>query len=93
MLMKVLSGRLTAKDRLTINGEIRYNGKLTNEFNVRRSASYVDQQDNHIADLTVRETLLFALQCLTVRLGLMHLAVPSKLFCETVMSWGCRFGL
>ena len=37
-----------------------YNGYGFDEFVVPRTAAYVDQNSNHIAELTVRETLDFA---------------------------------
>ena len=37
-----------------------YNGYGFEEFVVPRTAAYVDQSSNHIAELTVRETLDFA---------------------------------
>lgn len=37
-----------------VAGEVTYNGYATNEFVVHRTAAYVDQVDNHIAELTVR---------------------------------------
>lgn len=48
------------KDGLNVRGAITYNGTPLDAFNVRRTAAYVDQVDNHIAELTVRETLGFA---------------------------------
>jgi hypothetical protein len=35
------------------SGSVTYNGYSTDEFVVQRTAAYVDQQDNHIAELTV----------------------------------------
>ena len=35
------------------SGRVTYNGYSTDEFVVQRTAAYVDQQDNHIAELTV----------------------------------------
>lgn len=43
---------------------MRYNGKATAAFDVRRTACYVEQYDTHLPLLTVRETLLFARKCL-----------------------------
>jgi hypothetical protein len=40
-----------------------YNGHTQQEFNVRRTARYVDQNDLHNANLTVRETLRFSALC------------------------------
>lgn len=38
---------------LQMSGSVTYNGYSTEEFVVQRTAAYVDQQDNHIAELTV----------------------------------------
>lgn len=43
-----------------VTGKVTYNGYGFNECVVGRTAAYVDQVDNHIAELTVRETLDFA---------------------------------
>jgi ABC-type multidrug transport system ATPase subunit len=40
------------------SGSVTYNGYGTDEFVVQRTAAYVDQQDNHIAELTVSSALL-----------------------------------
>ena len=45
---------------LQIGGKVTYNGYGFDEFVVPRTAAYVDQNSNHIAELTVRETLDFA---------------------------------
>ncbi len=45
---------------LKVQGNITYNGHNFNEFFVPRTAAYVDQTDNHTAQLTVRETFDFA---------------------------------
>lgn len=41
-------------------GTITYNGHKLDEFHVQRTSAYISQTDNHIAELTVRETLDFA---------------------------------
>ena len=41
-----------------VRGEVTYNGYGFDECVVGRTAAYVDQNDNHIAELTVRETLV-----------------------------------
>lgn len=40
-----------------------YNGTSLTEFFVQRTSAYVSQTDNHIGELTVRETLDFAAKC------------------------------
>ncbi|KAG2425086.1 hypothetical protein HXX76_013995 [Chlamydomonas incerta] len=60
--MRALTGRLMpAQGQLT--GDVRYNGHPLEDFNVRRTAGYVEQVDNHNPNLTVRETLDFAHTC------------------------------
>ncbi|XP_010473961.1 PREDICTED: ABC transporter G family member 31-like [Camelina sativa] len=44
-------------------GNITYNGENLDEFHVKRTSAYISQTDNHIAELTVRETLDFAARC------------------------------
>lgn len=44
-------------------GTITYNGQKFDDFFVRRASAYISQTDNHIAELTVRETLDFAARC------------------------------
>lgn len=44
-------------------GNITYNGENLDEFYVKRTSAYISQTDNHIAELTVRETLDFAARC------------------------------
>ena len=46
-----------------VGGKVTYNGKAFNEFNVARTAAYVYQGDNHIAQMTTRETLDFSARC------------------------------
>ena len=48
---------------LQLSGDITYNGKKFNEFQAVHTAAYVDQNDLHQAELTVRETLDFAARC------------------------------
>ena len=43
-----------------MTGSLTFNGHKQSEFNVRRTARYVDQFDLHTPMLTVRETLLFS---------------------------------
>lgn len=44
-------------------GSITYNGHEIDEFYVRRTSAYISQTDNHIPELTVRETLDFGARC------------------------------
>ncbi|KAJ8750443.1 hypothetical protein K2173_015582 [Erythroxylum novogranatense] len=60
-LLLALAGRL--EHNLQISGKITYNGHSLNEFVAQRTSAYVSQQDWHVAEMTVRETLEFAGQC------------------------------
>eukprot|EP00850_Spirogloea_muscicola_P010335 SM000060S19667 [mRNA] locus=s60:404941:415471:- [translate_table: standard] len=48
---------------LRVEGRTTYNGRGFKEFVPQRTAAYVDQVDNHIGELTVRETFDFAARC------------------------------
>ncbi|KAF3454238.1 hypothetical protein FNV43_RR04685 [Rhamnella rubrinervis] len=56
-LLLALAGKLAKELKQT--GSITYNGHNLDEFEVRRTSAYISQTDNHIAELTVRETLDF----------------------------------
>ncbi|KAM1341583.1 hypothetical protein ACFX2F_006016 [Malus domestica] len=60
-LLLALAGKLDPN--LKKSGTITYNGHKLNEFCVQRTAAYISQTDNHIGELTVRETLDFAARC------------------------------
>ncbi|XP_058109104.1 ABC transporter G family member 31-like [Magnolia sinica] len=57
-LLLALAGKLG--NDLKTSGKVTYNGHTLDEFFVQRTSAYISQTDNHIADLTVRETLDFA---------------------------------
>ncbi|CAL1368939.1 unnamed protein product [Linum trigynum] len=57
-LLKALAGKLDKN--LKVTGSVLYNGQNFDKFYVRRTSAYISQIDNHIAELTVRETLDFA---------------------------------
>ncbi|XP_021764496.1 ABC transporter G family member 32-like isoform X1 [Chenopodium quinoa] len=60
-LLLALAGRLPPG--LQMSGRITYNGHDLREFVPQRTSAYVSQQDCHIAEMTVRETLAFAARC------------------------------
>ncbi|GER27852.1 ABC transporter family protein [Striga asiatica] len=60
-LLLALAGRL--KSDLKVSGKITYNGHGLNEFVPQRTSSYVTQEDWHVAEMTVRETLDFSARC------------------------------
>ncbi|PNX58484.1 pleiotropic drug resistance protein [Trifolium pratense] len=57
-LLLALAGKLDPK--LKFSGKVTYNGHEMNEFVPQRTAAYVSQNDLHIGELTVRETLEFS---------------------------------
>ncbi|KAL3740884.1 hypothetical protein ACJRO7_022072 [Eucalyptus globulus] len=60
-LLLALAGKLDAN--LKKSGNITYNGNKLSDFCVQRTSAYISQTDNHIAELTVRETFDFAARC------------------------------
>ncbi|KAJ3687421.1 hypothetical protein LUZ61_016585 [Rhynchospora tenuis] len=56
--LKALAGKLN--NSLKVTGEITYNGYKLNEFVPQKTATYISQNDLHIAEMTVRETLDFS---------------------------------
>ncbi|KAL3150185.1 hypothetical protein ABBQ32_000044 [Trebouxia sp. C0010 RCD-2024] len=62
-LLNALAGRLQDASHLKVSGNITYNGKEFREFKAVHTCAYVDQNDLHQAELTVRETLDFAARC------------------------------
>lgn len=60
-LLLALAGRIGPG--LQMSGKITYNGHELNEFVPQRTSAYVSQQDWHVAEMTVRETLEFSGRC------------------------------
>ncbi|XP_023759510.2 ABC transporter G family member 29 [Lactuca sativa] len=60
-LLLALAGRLDKN--LKVDGEITYNGHKLNEFEPRRTAGYISQNDIHAGEMTVKETLDFSARC------------------------------
>ncbi|KAJ0734535.1 hypothetical protein HanPI659440_Chr11g0421231 [Helianthus annuus] len=48
---------------MQISGDISYNGYKLEEFVPQRTAAYISQNDLHIPEMTVRETLDFSSRC------------------------------
>lgn len=44
-------------------GRVTYNGEGLEEFVPQRISAYISQYDNHIGEMTVRETLAFSARC------------------------------
>ncbi|XP_061343409.1 pleiotropic drug resistance protein 1-like isoform X2 [Gastrolobium bilobum] len=57
-LLLALAGKLDSK--VKFSGKVTYNGCGMNEFVPQRTAAYVNQNDLHIGEMTVRETLAFS---------------------------------
>lgn len=60
-LLLALAGKLDKQ--LKKEGHITYNGHVLSEFIPQRTAAYISQNDDHIGELTVRETLDFSARC------------------------------
>ncbi|GLJ44148.1 hypothetical protein SUGI_0920890 [Cryptomeria japonica] len=60
-LLLALAGRLDSE--LQVSGRVTYNGHDLDEFVPQRTSAYVSQNDLHVAELTVRETLDFSGRC------------------------------
>lgn len=63
-LLLALAGKLDPS--LRVKGDISYNGYRLNEFVPQKSSAYISQNDVHVGEMTVRETLDFAARCLGV---------------------------
>lgn len=48
---------------MQVKGRVKYNGRELGEFIPERTAVYVTQEDQHMPELTVRETLDFSARC------------------------------
>ena len=46
-----------------MTGEITYNGYKLNEFVPRKTSAYISQNDVHVGEMTVKETLDFSARC------------------------------
>ncbi|KAK3005004.1 hypothetical protein RJ639_016121, partial [Escallonia herrerae] len=60
-LLKALSGNLNKS--LKVSGEVSYNGYNVKEFVPQKISAYVSQNNLHIPQMTVRETLDFSARC------------------------------
>ncbi|XP_076888059.1 pleiotropic drug resistance protein 1-like [Bidens hawaiensis] len=60
-LLLALAGKL-AKE-LKSSGRVTYNGHELHEFVPERTSAYISQNDVHIGEMTVRETLAFSARC------------------------------
>nr|QVT92310.1 ABC transporter [Salvia miltiorrhiza] len=60
-LLTALAGKLDQD--LQLRGKITYNGHEMDEFIPQRTSAYIGQQDLHLGELTVRETLAYSARC------------------------------
>ncbi|KAK0598474.1 hypothetical protein LWI29_034970 [Acer saccharum] len=60
-LLLALAGKLDKS--LKVKGEITYNGYRLNEFVPQKTSAYISQNDVHVGEMTVKETLDFSARC------------------------------
>ncbi|XP_038885457.1 ABC transporter G family member 42-like isoform X2 [Benincasa hispida] len=60
-LLLALAGKLDPN--LKVKGEITYNGNKLNEFVPQKTSAYISQNDIHVREMTVKETLDFSARC------------------------------
>ncbi|XP_050384102.1 ABC transporter G family member 29-like [Argentina anserina] len=60
-LLLALAGKLDPS--LKVKGEITYNGYRLNEFIPQKTSAYISQNDVHVGEMTVKETLDFSARC------------------------------
>ncbi|KAG0455937.1 hypothetical protein HPP92_023725 [Vanilla planifolia] len=60
-LLLALAGKLDPS--LKVFGEITYNGYRLDEFVPQKTAAYISQNDVHVGEMTVKETLDFSARC------------------------------
>lgn len=46
-----------------VKGDITYNGYRLNEFVPQKTSAYISQNDVHVGEMTVKETLDFSARC------------------------------
>ncbi|CAA0838334.1 ABC transporter G family member 40, partial [Striga hermonthica] len=83
-LLLALAGKLDPT--LKSSGRVTYNGHKMNEFVPQRTAAYISQNDLHIGEMTVRETLAFSARCQGVgsRYGEMMVGPAKALFMDEI---------
>ncbi|KAL3664648.1 hypothetical protein V7S43_010397 [Phytophthora oleae] len=65
--LKAMAGKLRGSSKTEVGGEILYSGLRGDEIDLVKLVGLVDQSDNHIPTLTVRETFKFADLCVNGR--------------------------
>jgi ABC-type multidrug transport system ATPase subunit len=64
-LLQAIAGQLRPTPGATLQGTVTYNGQPATSLPMQRVVGLVQQYDNHLAHMTVRETLTFAYACQT----------------------------
>lgn len=59
-LVQILIGKLM---NVKSSGRVTYNGHGMEEFVPQRTSAYISQNDLHIGEMTVKETLAFSARC------------------------------
>ncbi|CAM8888399.1 unnamed protein product [Rhodiola kirilowii] len=60
-LLLALAGKLDPN--LKVKGEVTYNGHRLDEFVPQKTSAYISQNDVHVGEMTVKETLDFSARC------------------------------
>ncbi|KAM2654151.1 hypothetical protein EV2_025694 [Malus domestica] len=60
-LLLALAGKLDPS--LKVKGDVTYNGHRLNEFVPQKTSAYISQNDVHVGNMTVKETLDFSARC------------------------------
>ncbi|XP_057834777.2 ABC transporter G family member 35 isoform X2 [Cryptomeria japonica] len=60
-LLLALAGKLDSD--LQVRGEVTYNGRRLHEFVPKKTSAYISQNDLHVGEMTVRETIDFSARC------------------------------
>ncbi|EQC30659.1 hypothetical protein SDRG_11714 [Saprolegnia diclina VS20] len=68
-LLKLIAGLTKPGSNETLTGTVTYNGCAPDQVDLASLTTYVQQQDHHIATLTVHETFAFAHKCLVGQLA------------------------
>lgn len=50
-------------DYMQVKGDVTYNGYKLNEFVPQKTSAYISQNDVHVGEMTVKETLDFSARC------------------------------
>ncbi|KAE8678601.1 Pleiotropic drug resistance protein 12 [Hibiscus syriacus] len=60
-LLLAVAGKLD--ESLRVEGDVTYNGYRLNEFVPKKTSAYISQNDVHVGEMTVQETLDFSARC------------------------------